>query len=118
MPIELESNEDDNSHLVPNLEFDKRDGVMAMSVKAKESDAFSMPQSSQGREPSNSSPKNDLMNQATINVVDEQVRENRDANEDEKEEISSVLSRDEASDCYEQDQQQLDHGVYPETKQN
>ena len=50
------------------------------------------------------------MNQAKIDVVDEQVGEDREANGDEKEEVSSVpvLSRDEASDCYEQDQQRLD----------
>merc|ERR1719357_471174 len=38
VPIELRSNEEDNSHLVPNLEFEERNGAMAMSVIAKESD--------------------------------------------------------------------------------
>jgi len=106
--IELESNEDDNNHLVQNLEFDERNGALAMFVIAKESDANSLTQSSKGREPSKSSPRGDLLNQAKINVVDEQVREDSEANEDEKEEVSSVLCRDEASDCYEKDQQQLD----------
>merc|ERR1719474_1465028 len=81
---------------------------MAMSVIAEESDANSLPQTSQGREPSSSSSKGDLMNQAKINVVDEQVGGEREANGDEKGEVSNVLSRDEASDCYEQDQQRLD----------
>ena len=45
-----------------------------------------MPQSGQGRDPSNSTKKSDLMNQAEINVVDEQVGEERETNQDGKEE--------------------------------
>ena len=107
----MKSNEDQNGHLVPNLEFEETNDAVAISVKSKEFIANSMPQSGQGRDPSNSTKKSDLMNQAEINVVDEQVGEQREANQDGKEDESLervVLSKDEAPDHYEQDQQQLD----------
>ena len=88
MPIELKSNEDDNGHLVPNLEFEETNDAMAISVKSKEFNANSTPQPGQGRDPSNSTQKDDLMNQAEINVVDEQVGEQREANQDGQEEES------------------------------
>ena len=34
MPIELKSNEDDNGHLVLNLEFEEGNDAVAMVVKA------------------------------------------------------------------------------------
>ena len=67
----MKSNEDDNGHLVPNLEFEETNDAMAISVRSKESNANSMSQSGQGRDPSNSTQKSNLMNQAEINVVDE-----------------------------------------------
>ena len=51
------------------------------------------------------------MNQAEINVVDEQVGEEHETNQDGKEEESFErvgLSENEVLDLYEQDQQQLD----------
>ena len=51
------------------------------------------------------------MNQAEINVVDEQVGEEHETNQDGKEEESFErvgLSENEAPDHYEQDQQQMD----------
>ena len=107
----MKSNEDQNGHLVPNLEFEETNDAVAISVKSKEFIANSMPQSGQGRDPSNSTKKSDLMNQAEINVVDEQVGEERETNQDGKEEESFErvgLSENEAPDHYEQDQQQLD----------
>ena len=82
----MKSNEDQNGHLVPNLEFEETNDAVAISVKSKEFIANSMPQSGQGRDPSNSTKKSDLMNQAEINVVDEQVGEERETNQDGKEE--------------------------------
>merc|ERR1719204_1997394 len=111
VPSELKSNEDDNGHLIPNLEFEETNDAMAISVRSKESNANSMSQSSQGSHPSNSPQKSDLMNQAEINVVDEQIGEQREANIDGQEEESferEGLSKDKAPDHYEQDQQQLD----------
>merc|ERR1719317_1868413 len=99
VPIQLKSNEDDNGHLVPNLEFEETNDAMAITVKSKESNANSMSQSGQGRDPSNSPQQDDLMNQAEINVVDEQIGEQREANQDGQEEESFdrvVLSIDEA----------------------
>ena len=112
VPIELKSNEDDNGHLVLNLEFEEGNDAAAMAVKAKKSNANSMSQSGQGRDPSNSTQKDDPMNQAEINVVDEQVGEERGTYQDGQEEESierEGLSKDEALNHDEQDQQQLDH---------
>merc|ERR1719317_149099 len=85
---------------------------MAISVRSKESNANSMSQPGQGRDPANSTQKDDLMNQAEINVVDEQVGEERETYQDGQEEESierEGLSKDEALNHDEQDQQQLDH---------
>ena len=99
----MKSNEDQNGHLVPNLEFEETNDAVAISVKSKEFIANSMPQSGQGRDTSNSTKKSDLMNQAEINVVDEQVGEERETNQDGKEEESFErvgLSENEAPDPY------------------